>query len=247
VALLPTDAIVLQSFAYGETSRIVRLLTRHAGVQSAVARGAARPRSPFAVLEQFTEGVASLYIKPGRDLQTLGGFDLTRSRQGLGSDLVRYGAASLVAELVIRTGSEESHPELFVTVAGSLDRLLDAPPGRVEAVALAVAWHVVAVLGFAPQVDACVTCGRTLPDDVAASFDYTSGGVHCEVCSAGRPGRPVPGHARAALAAFAEGADADVPVTEGHWRLLSRYLEHHLLEGARLRSLQFLSDTLARQ
>jgi hypothetical protein len=33
-------------------------------------------------------------------------------------------------------------------------------------------------------------------------------------------------------------------ITEGHWRLLVRYLEHHLLEGAQLRSLHFLATSL---
>ncbi|HEX6134823.1 MAG TPA: DNA repair protein RecO, partial [Longimicrobiales bacterium] len=108
-----TDAIVLQCFPYGETSRIVRLLTRSAGVHSAIAKGALRPRSRYALLEPFAEGSATLYIRSTRDLQTLGAFDLTQSRQGLGRDLLRFGGASLLAELVLRTASEDPHPSLF--------------------------------------------------------------------------------------------------------------------------------------
>jgi DNA repair protein RecO (recombination protein O) len=244
VALLLTDAIVLQAFAYGETSRIVRLLTREAGVQSAIARGAARPRSRFAVLEPFAQGVASLYVKPSRDLQTLGGFDLYRARQTLGADLVRFGAACLVAEVVIRTGSEEAHPELFDGVAVGLDRLLAAPPGARESTALSVAWSVIATLGYGPQTEACVACGELVQPESPASFDYAAGGIRCPDCAAGLPGRVLPPHARQALAAFALGEDVQVDVTGGHWRLLSRYLEHHIVDGAPLRSLQFLSHAL---
>ncbi len=57
------EAIVLQSFPYGETSRIVRLLTRSAGVHSAIAKGALRPRSRYSTMEPFAEGVATLYIR----------------------------------------------------------------------------------------------------------------------------------------------------------------------------------------
>jgi hypothetical protein len=32
--------------------------------------------------------------------------------------------------------------------------------------------------------------------------------------------------------------------TLGHWRLLERYLDHHVLEGGTLRSFQFLAQTL---
>ncbi|HSJ23067.1 MAG TPA: DNA repair protein RecO [Longimicrobiales bacterium] len=244
MALLPTDAIVLQSFPYGDTSRIVRLLTRGAGVQSAIAKGAARPRSRYSTLEPFAEGVAALYIRDSRDLQTLGGFDLTRSRQDLGRDLVRFGSASLVAELVIRTGSEQPQPELFDAVAAGLDRLVAADRDAVETAALAAVWHVIATLGFAPELDACIACGAVVDAAAAASFDYGAGGVRCTSCAAGLPGRLLPPHARAALAGFNRGHAVHAPVTEGHWRLLTRYLEHHILEGSPLRSLQFLVTSL---
>jgi DNA repair protein RecO (recombination protein O) len=244
VALLPTEAIVLQAFPYGDTSRIVRLLTRTAGVQSAMARGATRPRSRYAMMEPFAEGVASLYMRENRDLQTLGGFDLTRSRQGLGGDLVRFGSASLVAELVMRTASEAADAELYDAVAAGLDRLLEAAPGQVEPAALATAWHVIATLGFPPVLDACLTCGGTIGDEEAATFDYSAGGVRCGACAPGLPGRSLPPHARAALTSFVQGESAPVEVTEGHWRLLSRYLDHHILDGSPLRSMQFLASTL---
>jgi DNA repair protein RecO (recombination protein O) len=244
VALLATDAIVLHCFAYGETSRIARLLTRGAGVQSAIARGASRPRSRYALLEPFAEGVASLYMRESRELQTLGGFDLTRSRQALGGDLVRFGGASVVAELIMRTGSEQAQPELYDAVSAGLDRLLAAPADQVETTALAVLWHVIALLGFGPELDVCISCSRAVGPEDDASFDYGAGGIRCDGCAAGLPGRRLPSHARTALASFTRGRAVAAAVTEGHWRLLSRYLEHHILEGAPLRSLQFLAASL---
>lgn len=245
MALVPTGAIVLQAFPYGETSRIVRLLTREAGVQSAIAKGALRPRSRFSLLEPFSEGVASLYIKASRDLQTLGGFELTRSRQHLGADLLRFGGASLVAELVLRTASEEPHAALFDAVAGGLDRLVAAEPPAVECTLLAVTWHVVGVLGFAPELEACISCGASVDAERDAAFDYAAGGLRCDGCAAGLPGRRLPPRARVALAGFSRGEAVPAGVTAGHWRLLGRYLEHHLLDGTPLRSLHFVATTLS--
>ncbi|CAN5688393.1 hypothetical protein BH23GEM9_BH23GEM9_14270 [soil metagenome] len=242
---VPTEAIVLQSFPYGETSRIVRLLTRDVGVHSAIAKGALRPRSGFAVMEPFAEGMASLYIRPARDLQTLGAFDLTRSRQSLGRDLLRFGGASLVAELVLRTASEEAQPALFDAVASGLDRLVAADTDAVEFTVLAVAWNVVATLGFSPELDGCTVCGVLLDTADDVLFDYAAGGIRCDVCASGLPGRRIPARARRAIAAYSRGEAAVVGVTEGHWRLLSRYLEHHLLEGTPLRSLRFLAASLS--
>ena len=59
--LVTTPAIVLSSLRYSETSKIVRLATRAHGVQSAIAKGALRPRSRFgAALQLFSDGVAHL-------------------------------------------------------------------------------------------------------------------------------------------------------------------------------------------
>lgn len=245
MAATATDAIVLQSFPYGETSRIVRLLTRSAGVHSAIARGALRPRSRYALMEPFAEGAATLYIRDTRDLQTLGGFDLTRSRQGLGRDLLRFGGASLIAELVLRTASEESHPALYDAVATGLDRLLDVEGGALEVSVLAVTWHLIAELGFTPVLDSCIACGRGVDPARDVMFDYAAGGLRCDACAAGLPGRRIPARARAALVEFSRGQPATVGATEGHWRLLTRYLEHHILEGAPLRSLHFVATSLS--
>lgn len=245
MAATATDAIVLQSFPYGETSRIVRLLTRSAGVHSAIAKGALRPRSRYALMEPFAEGAATLYIRDTRDLQTLGGFDLTRSRQGLGRDLLRFGGASLIAELVLRTASEESHPALYDAVAGGLDRLLDVDTDALEVSVLAVTWHLIAELGFTPVLDCCIACGRGVDPARDVMFDYAAGGLRCDACAAGLPGRRIPARARAALVEFSRGQPATVGATEGHWRLLTRYLEHHILEGAPLRSLHFVATSLS--
>jgi len=245
MALLTTDAIVLQSFLYGETSRIVRLLTRASGVHSAIAKGAARPRSRYHVLEPFAEGSAALYIRPTRELQTLAAFDVTRTRHELGRDLLRFGGASLLAELVLRTASEEAQPDLFDAIAHGLDQLTYVAAAGLEVTVLAATWRTIAVLGFTPELDACMVCGRDIDAQAAAMFDYSAGGLRCDACAAGLPGRRIPGRARYALRAFCRGEAAPVAITAGHWRLLSRYLEHHLLEGAQLRSLHFLATSLS--
>jgi DNA repair protein RecO (recombination protein O) len=245
MAATATEAIVLQSFPYGETSRIVRLLTRSAGVHSAIAKGALRPRSRFAMMEPFAEGIATLYIRDTRDLQTLGGFDLTRGRQGLGRDLLRFGGASLLAELVLRTASEDSNPSLYDAVSAGLDRLVQVDAIALEASVLAVTWHLIAELGFTPELDGCIVCSRTIDPACDAVFDYAAGGLRCDTCATGMPGRRIPARARVALAEFSRGEPARVGATEGHWRLLTRYLEHHILEGAPLRSLHFVATSLS--
>jgi DNA repair protein RecO (recombination protein O) len=191
--LVTADAVVLQAFPYGETSKILRLLTRTHGVQSVIAKGALRPKSRFGgVLEPFTEGIASFFLRESRELQTLGGFELVRAQQSLGRDLLRFGGASLLAELVIRTASEEPQPGLFEAVRDALHAVREAEAPALQPVMLAQVWRIVALLGFEPVLDACIVCGRPFDPDEDVSFDYAAGGARCRDCARATAGHQVP-------------------------------------------------------
>lgn len=85
---LVSEAIVLHAFDYLESSRIVKLVTRDAGMRSAIAKGARKSRWRFGSgLDLFAQGTASLHTKPGRELDILTGFEDVRTRTALGSDL----------------------------------------------------------------------------------------------------------------------------------------------------------------
>lgn len=245
MALVTTDAVVLQAFKYSDTSKILRLITRTSGLQSVIAKGATRPKSPYGgVLEPFVEGTATFYTKDNRDLHTLSSFELGRSRQRLGLDLVRFGGASLIAELVLRSGIEEPDADLFDAVRNALDRIQDAASDHVEEVVLGETWALIAQLGFAPALDECIGCARMIEDQEEVSFDYAAGGVRCESCGAGMPGKLLPAHARIALMQLLQGEHVELERTAAHWRLLARFLAHHVLDGTTLKSLAFLAETL---
>lgn len=234
--LLDTDAIVLHAFEYLESSRILRLATRDAGVVSTLARGARRPRSRFGVgLDLFTSGVAHLSMRPGRDLQTLTGFDAVRARHALGADLARFTAAAALAELALRFMGEAPNPAAFDALVATVDAVCGADGSAASEAALAGAWHLVAELGFAPAVDECASCHAPLADDEPAPFSHTAGGVLCRRCAAQAPGgRPLPPRARDAIRRWAAGdahrtgSTADVAA---HQRLLRLFLQAHLSEG----------------
>ncbi|HEX5872225.1 MAG TPA: DNA repair protein RecO, partial [Longimicrobium sp.] len=205
MALATTRALVLQSFPYSETSKVLRLYTLEHGLRSVMAKGALRPKSRYGgVLEPFTEGNATFYLKEGRDLHTLSGFDLVRSRQGLGRSLVGFAGASLLAEVVMRAGTEEPHPPLYETLAHAWDVVAQANgPAEALAASLAGAWSIVVLLGFEPQAGACVVCGREVGDDEPVRFDANAGGVACTFC---RPaGRVLDPESRAELRRMLQG------------------------------------------
>ena len=252
MALVTLDAVILQAFPYSDTSKILRLLTASHGVQSVIAKGARRTKSRFGgVLEPFTDGHATFYLRENRDLHTLSGFELTRPRQRLGRDLVRFGGASLLAEIVLRTASGQEAPEVFERVRYGLTILEEAAEEQVETVALAQAWALITTLGFGPSLERCVACGGSLPESDRTFLDYSAGGVYCGDCGAAGGGagggRALPERARRDLIAFCRGDAVGLDRTAAHWQLLARFLGYHLVDLGTLRSLDFLADAVGQQ
>ncbi len=239
MALLNTRTLILKTYRYSDTSKILRLLTLERGPCSAMARGALRPKSRFGgMLEPFIEGDATLYVREGRELHTLSAFELVRERRGLGRDLGTFTAASVMCELVMRLAPEHPDDRLFQTMRVGLDALLAANGGSYAAVGLRHVWAVVETLGFRPDLEACAACGRGIGEEPVC-FDLAAGGLRCRRCPPSGPS--VTAGELASLRRLVGGHDAEPPVgPQGRW--LADFIRYHLAEGSNLRSLPFLQE-----
>jgi DNA repair protein RecO (recombination protein O) len=241
--LVVTDAVVLHSFDYLESSRILRLVTRDAGVRSVLARGARRSKQRFgSALDLYAQGSAELHIKTGRELDTLGAFEVMRSRPQLGTQLARFTGASAIAELTLRFAGDAAEPGLFDAVVSAFDAIGAAPPERTRDVTLGAAWRVLYELGVAPTIDNCAECHAIIDPDVAAMFSHPSGGSLCSRCSTlARGGRTLPPDARSALRAWLGGTQhtlGNINDVRAHQRLLREFLREHLADDRPLRAFE---------
>jgi DNA repair protein RecO (recombination protein O) len=239
-----TPAIVLSALRYGETSKIVRIATRELGIQSAIAKGALRPKSRFgAALQLMSEGTAHLLTKENRELNILTAFDLSRMHVGLAGDLGRYAVASAAAEVMLRFAPAAPHAESFDLLLDALGVLEVTPSAALDPLGLRILWQLVCVLGFAPSLDSCARDGQPLPAGGVLAFNTREGGALCALCARQHGATNLPAESRIDLEALLDPA-ADLPALDerhatAHRRLLSRYVRYHLGEGAELPALEF--------
>ena len=240
--LVTTDAIVLHTFRYGETSKIARLLTRDHGPQSVIAKGAMNPKGKFgARLQSLSEGVASFYLKPTRDLHTLREFDVAIQRPELAHDPRRFGASTALAEVVMRFAPAEAHPEIYELVVEVLGRLCVAAADELDSQTLAGLWTMIAALGFEPSMDQCAGCGEPIaPGPVR--FSVADGGFLCPGCGRGTRVRTLGPDDRTVLELLVAGHPEQVGPLEpkqakAHRVLLVQFVERHVAEGRELPAL----------
>ncbi|MEO8031000.1 MAG: DNA repair protein RecO [Gemmatimonadota bacterium] len=245
--LLATPAIVLSSLKYGETSKIIRLATRDHGIQSAIAKGALRPRSRFgAGLQVLCLGNAQLILSERRDLHTLTAFDVLDLPLGLASDLDRYCTATALAEVTARVGPTATHAELFELLREALTLLQSAPAEALESLSLRLVWRLVEELGYQPALGHCVRCGAEIDSEGALIFAPEEGGALCRNCApATGPARLSPDDRAALVALVAGGVDLpelDSRHAAAHRRLIARFIRWHVASGHVLPALEFWSD-----
>jgi DNA repair protein RecO (recombination protein O) len=240
MSLVTTPAVVLRTYRYSETSKIVRLATRELGVQSAIAKGVLRPKSRFgAGLELLSEGAAQLYYRDNRELQTLAAFDVESLRRELAGDLDRFSAAMALAELMVRLAPPAPLPAAFDAFTGALDALVGVGGETLHAAGVRAVWSLLAVLGFEPALARCVRDETAVGENgTPIAFSTAEGGVVCEACLRSRPvpvTRLPPGawrDLRAMLDQAAALPQLDLPHAAAHRRLAARFARHHLEDTA---------------
>lgn len=238
---LTTEAIVLHAFDYLETSRILRLMTRDAGVQSVIARGARSSRKRFGTaIDLFAQGMVEIQVRPNRELQSLVSFEATRSRPQFALDVGRFTAGSMISELALRASSDESALGLFESVELALDELARADAVNTVSAALGGAWYIISTLGFAPSIDFCANCHADIPADADAAFSHSAGGALCARCARLASGtRSLPSAARGAIRewiAGEPGARVSGAEARAHQRLLREFFTEHLGDRRELKA-----------
>ncbi len=182
--IIKSQALVLQSIRWHESSKIVTLFSSEWGKIKVIARGALRKNSPFGgKLEALNFVEIVINQKPTRELQILTDISLLNSFPQLREryDCLPYALAML--ELVQKVFEDLHGDRLFFDF---LIRLLQQMgEGTYPQV---IFWYFIlklsSFLGFKPDFSRCRQCGKEQPP-APVYFSITQGNVYCSGCGGG--------------------------------------------------------------
>lgn len=179
MGLLKSDAIVLRTFDYSETSYIVWFFTRNYGRLHAIAKGAKRARSEFeGALEPFVHCTIEVYRKEKRDLDILGSIDLKDIRLKFRASYERMICANQIVELLCETIQvDDANPEFFDYVVEVFTSIANASIDQLTAHVLAFEANLLRAIGIFPALTHCVESGEDLTKPSKVHFDARKGGV----------------------------------------------------------------------
>ncbi|MBM4242667.1 MAG: DNA repair protein RecO [Deltaproteobacteria bacterium] len=189
VRLESTPAIVLRTREYGESDKIVTVLSRAAGKFSGIAKGAMRSQRRFpGTLELFSHVTLDFKRRPHSELAFLDRAVLLQPWPRLLSTLERFTAASHVVELADKvTVESEVGDDLYAIVTSTLARLNAAEPGPATLRLFELA--ALHASGYRPELVVCRGCAGPLASDRGpVRLVGGIGGVLCSQCRGAEEG-----------------------------------------------------------
>jgi DNA repair protein RecO (recombination protein O) len=168
-----TDAIVLHTRRFRESSKIVTLYTREFGKIGVVAKGAMQTRSRIAAMLQPMAVISTvIYRKEGRELQNLSKAEPLERFARIETSLEAMSAGLTIVELVNATmHDEERHEELYETIVEAL-RALGAE-GDETSVLLWFMARLAHLLGYSVRTGSCGVCDEPIAVDQTPQVPYS--------------------------------------------------------------------------
>jgi len=169
---------VIRSIDYGESDRIITVLSEGSGKISFIAKGARKTESRFgAALELLTLSEFIYYDREG--LKMLKGADIIEPYSELKCDYERLSCALRCARWMQRLLEEGHAEERVFMLFKQLLEALSSEEGTLALYEVAFKLKLLEGLGLAPTLDRCAVCGR-IPK--RSWFSMDKGGLICERC-----------------------------------------------------------------
>ena len=181
MAILRTEAIVLRTFDFRETSLIANFFTREYGRIDGLLKGIRREPKKFAsTLEPFSSNEIIFYQKRSSQLHLISQCDLKDNFNNLRKDLKSIAHGCYLTDLIQQLmPQEEKNEEVYMLTLLALKQI-DRGEDAEKALRVFII-KFLKLIGFRPRLDGCVACDKNILQE--AYFNVKRGGLLCANCN----------------------------------------------------------------
>ncbi len=182
---LYSPAVVLRTWPFGESDKIVSLFTENYGKLIGIAKGAMRSRKRFVnSLEPFALVNLSFQDRPHSNLAFILSADLISGFRQLATTLERISYASYLVEITDGLCAErEDNTEVFHHLKDGLGYL--AENGTSLRFLTSFELKLLRLTGYQPILDTCKKCHKDRVEAAVSRWHFSplDGGILCDSCS----------------------------------------------------------------
>lgn len=171
------EGIIVSVTPYGESSKILNVLTKDHGIIGIMAKGAKKIKSPLRVAtEKLTLGVFNVYYHKDK-LSTLVSADILNPLLNIKTDIIKIGYLTYITELAYQTAKQNDDPAIYNILKSTILKIEDGLDPRIMTNILEL--KMLDYLGVSIALDRCIKCGSQ-KDIITISGD--EGGYICKNC-----------------------------------------------------------------
>lgn len=169
--------IIANETNYGETSKILNVITKEKGLISVIAKGCKNLKSPLrSVCSKLTYGKFIIYYKENK-LSTLKEVSILDNFKNLKKDIAAISYAAYILELSDGVIKQNNNSHIFDLLIQSLKKINEGFDPLVIMNILELKY--LEFLGVMPIIDSCAICGRKTNIVTLSSY---RGGYVCQKC-----------------------------------------------------------------
>ncbi len=178
MSIQKSQALVLRSIKFRETSLITSFFTSEFGKIKALSKGIRKEKSALmAYYEPFAQVEIVFYEKIKSDIHFLSECSLVYFFSKIRCDFEKIGWASYLVELADAVlPVHEKNTRLFGLLLEVLRRMEDGPPSRLVNI---FELKLLEEIGFFPRLESCTRCGK---EDIGGMLNLADGGIVCANC-----------------------------------------------------------------
>ena len=169
--------IIASETNYGETSKILNVITKEKGLISMMAKGCKNLKSPLrSVSSKLTYGTFIIYYKENK-ISTLKEVSILDNFKNLKKDITSISYAAYMLELSEGVIKQNNNPHIFDLLIQSLKKINEGFDPLVIMNILELKY--LEYLGVMPIIDSCAICGKKTGIVTLSSY---RGGYVCKDC-----------------------------------------------------------------
>ena len=176
------EGIIINERPYGETSKVINVLTNKYGIIGMMVKGCRTMKSPLrSVTGKLTYGKFFIYYKKEK-LSLLSEVNVINNFNNIKKDIDKISYASFLLELSEQVYKQNQHSNIYKLLIDGLIKINDGFDSLV--ITNIIELKYLDFLGVLPVLDGCAVCGKQ-KDIITLSSDL--GGYLCSKCRINEP------------------------------------------------------------
>ncbi|MDD3187337.1 MAG: DNA repair protein RecO [Bacilli bacterium] len=175
--MIGVDGIIVSEMAYGDTSKIINILTKEYGIIGIIAKGAKQLKSELrSATDKITYGKFNIIYKKDK-LSTLVSVDVYDNFKQIRKDLIKISFASFLIDLSEQVYKQNQNEKILDLLLSALFKINENYDPLV--ITNIIELKYLDFLGVMPIIDACAVCGSNTH---IVTINADKGGYICQNC-----------------------------------------------------------------